>query len=1016
MRNIFKPAGAPAQRRTRGLAAILASVALTAGLGAYPAVQAQETHESPAPATVPEGDIVTGDDGLPAYNWMDNEKPTSNVDASVSAPAAPPATPTPAATLPRVNAPAATNPVTVERKGDVDHITVNDPEGEAWEFGGKASKENIFALKREGKGEIKEVLSVTADGRKLEAYDYGFLNSEESSFVAFDLQALHTIPPMVVEIEVRTTDASEYVIAESDEVPTAHELASSGYGLTDQESGVMDPAVTDMSRAAVLPASKVRLQLGALSYVPISGTVPPRGTISTQIGGERTQQNIYLTEVILTSNSRNANNASLAGPITISKNGGTEKCTVPQSAVKTLNSRSTSRGEIVDKISVDLTGCKPQIVVWEGDGNRISVTFTGPGTGNVSRDYSMELYGALSKSQSITIGQGDPTTPKNYRPIPNERGYDTCNYSNGLLVTRTWWDNTPAGGMKFKVAEIETGLPDLRDQIDVHDPRFGLSIGHDQHGWTKLEYGTDYTLSIDGGSLYFVLNKEQQRKPRTQEGYDLEARIPLAKASNNCRLVMWDQDAPGWLDREAPALQLDVPETPREKLDWLPASAQNPQLPNDVCIAKNIALVFDTSDSIGHNNGVEASRLAGREVIKALQGTDSNLAIYNFASDARSIPDMSTGKLRTNNEEDIKKLNDAVDAIARPFTRNGRGGTNYEAGLAQIPTGEFDVVYFITDGLPTTSSRDYPGHGFDIGTLINQSDLSLAVKEANRLKDGGTRIETVMVGFEPFNEHILKDDYFGRPNVSKQPENWPKQQGYGYPSHYASGGSVREGLDGGGSILMWDTPYQENATQYDITNQPEIWRAGVRNTRSMGADISSDDAVTTLTSFDQLARVLRQLVAEGCYSVSLEKVDHENAAQLLQDYRFELLENGAEGEPFFTFTENTPRANNLITGRTYQLVERKAPAGYSLLTQPLRFSAVGDGSGKLELQVDGGIEQHPELEVELANDSLHVTFKVANIRQGDLPKTGGAGLQLPLLLSGAIIAAGVLVGRRKAAA
>lgn len=41
---------------------------------------------------------------------------------------------------------------------------------------------------------------------------------------------------------------------------------------------------------------------------------------------------------------------------------------------------------------------------------------------------------------------------------------------------------------------------------------------------------------------------------------------------------------------------------------------------------------------------------------------------------------------------------------------------------------------------------------------------------------------------------------------------------------------------------------------------------------------------------------------------------------------------------------------------------------------------------------------------------------VANVRQGNLPKTGGVGIQLPILLGGALTAAGALMGRRKVSA
>ncbi|WP_293778649.1 SpaA isopeptide-forming pilin-related protein [uncultured Corynebacterium sp.] len=483
--------------------------------------------------------------------------------------------------------------------------------------------------------------------------------------------------------------------------------------------------------------------------------------------------------------------------------------------------------------------------------------------------------------------KGDPTEAKKYRPLGNKRTYDACQTNNGLLFSKTWWDNEQDtrkfGGKDVGVVEVKVnGVFDLANAINTADPRLQLRFGSAQAGWTELKKDVDYTLTVNGNSVYFKLNQDQKRADSSIRSYDVEARIPLNSTPSGCQMTLWHQ-GPEWFNRDAEMIDVDAPETPREQLDWLPASSSNPPLPQR-CGGK-IALVFDTSDSIAREQGrgVIASRDAGLGVINALQGTGSQMAIYNFASAPKSIPGMSTDKLSLNNEGDVQKLRDAVNAIAEPFDRDGRGGTNYEAGLSQVPSGEFDVVYFISDGLPTTSKRDYP-LGFDIGTLINQSDLSAAVNEANRLKESGTRIETVMVGFEPVNEHILKDDYFGlgtvkkqrTPNTPQAPEGiekpWPKLDGYGYPSYYGEADFVRD-IVTDGEVLMWDTPDESTATQYVITNQPEIWRAAVRNTKSIGADISSKDAVTTVRDFGQLVNELSDLVLKDCFgSINVTKI------------------------------------------------------------------------------------------------------------------------------------------------
>lgn len=475
--------------------------------------------------------------------------------------------------------------------------------------------------------------------------------------------------------------------------------------------------------------------------------------------------------------------------------------------------------------------------------------------------------------------QGSPINADTHR-IANKRDDDECSTSNGMLYSKTWWDNSRLtekyGGLDIVEVKAE-GISDLINKIKTTEGRSSLKIGD-----TNLTEGKDYTLTVDGNSIYFVLKQTQQRAPLDRTSYDVEARIALTETQTSCGMTLWHKgNLPGpfpeWFDPEAPDLELNAPETPREQLAWLPKASPNPTAP-ERC-GSNIALVFDSSDSMSDNNGVEGSVQAGLGVIDALQGTSSNMAIYNFASAEKSVPGLSTDTLSLNDPQDTQKLRNAVESFAKPYDRNGRGGTNYEAGLKQIPAGEFDVVYFITDGLPTTSNRDYPGFGFDVGTLVNQSDLSRAVKEANRLKDSGTRIETLMVGFPPFNEHILKDDYFGLSNVKKDPDNWPYLEGYGYPSYYGQGGSVREKLEGGGEISIWDSP--RDGISYPVRNQPEIWRAGIRNTRSMGADISSADAVTTLDSFGKLTKALRDLVLKNCFgSINVTKMIHSQDGTL----------------------------------------------------------------------------------------------------------------------------------------
>lgn len=157
------------------------------------------------------------------------ESPAGESDAQDSASEAVAGAPSSAAPRPSAMAPKspilaskAAEGVSVTRRDGVDTITVHDPEGELWQWGGKASREDIFALKANVK--ITEVLSVTADGRELEDKAFGWTNTRSGAFIGFDLQALHTIPPVELVVEAKTEREGDYEIAESDEVPARDTL------------------------------------------------------------------------------------------------------------------------------------------------------------------------------------------------------------------------------------------------------------------------------------------------------------------------------------------------------------------------------------------------------------------------------------------------------------------------------------------------------------------------------------------------------------------------------------------------------------------------------------------------------------------------------------------------------------------------------------------------------------------------------------------------------------------------
>ena len=539
----------------------------------------------------------------------------------------------------------------------------------------------------------------------------------------------------------------------------------------------------------------------------------------------------------------------------------------------------------------------------------VELPYTGRGRANCS----IQLYRKQSSS-SEDPAQFNPTSPVNFDLLDYPRTADTCTKSGEVVTATSKWGNElkvlRQGGTEVVEVKIQ-GSQHLASRVKVTDPRMLLRFGSDKGGWKTLSKDNDYSVSVSGNSVYFSLKNIQNHANRND--YHVQAQIPLLGSFDGCNIDLW-REGPEWFDRTWPKIDLKAAETQREDLAWLPKTAENPGLPQRCGV--NVALVFDTSDSLlQHPQGPKASRAAGLSIINALEGTGSNMAIYNFASPARRVTDIHADKQSLNDEGGVKKLRAAVDGFNTTFKRSEHGGTNYQAGLKQVPKGEFDVVYFITDGLPTTNNTDYPGQGLDNGNHINKSDLSLAVEAANELKANGARIETVMVGVPSITEHILNDGFFNLNRVGGKPEKWEKYDDYGYPSYVdpqkganndIPSDSVREMIEIGGQIMIADKP-DFGRRHFEVTNQPEIWRAGIRKTESIAADISSPDAVTLVDKFSKLEDSLRELVLKNCFgSINVTKLirDENNKVSPGHDWTFETstvdgknrIVNGVDGK------------------------------------------------------------------------------------------------------------------------
>lgn len=111
----------------------------------------------------------------------------------------------------------------------------------------------------------------------------------------------------------------------------------------------------------------------------------------------------------------------------------------------------------------------------------------------------------------------------------------------------------------------------------------------------------------------------------------------------------------------------------------------------------------------------------------------------------------------------------------------------------------------------------------------------------------------------------------------------------------------------------------------------------------------------------------------------------------------------------------------LKTNTEYELVETKAPAGYSLLAEPIRFRVVPGENGVQVEFFDSASQKWVSKLVNVSatsageNAGLQL-ISVTDVHAGTLPRTGGNGLWPMIMLGLSIVGFGAAVGARRRAA
>ena len=343
--------------------------------------------------------------------------------------------------------------------------------------------------------------------------------------------------------------------------------------------------------------------------------------------------------------------------------------------------------------------------------------------------------------------------------------------------------------------------------------------------------------------------------------------------------------------------------SPPDGAQWVNGRVPNPPMPQRCGL--RIAVVADLSTSLNYadSNGFTESKKAANALIDSLAGTPAELGIYNFAGGAPRNPDGSTyGQnppyISLQSDDGVRRAKSIVS------NWNGNGSTNWEAGLKQVAAGDYDVVYFITDGMPTYSSKSTElGLG---GEFVQESALNQAIDAANELKAAGTRVVPIMVDLTVGGTHaqhttvtqdlVLKNvRYWERgTSISKPGLYWQFTNKYVDAASYVGSNTTAnfEIAYKNGGVKVWKrTPQGRNI---EVTRDQSEWTYGPRGVKTMGEDISGEGDTIRVGQYSQLAAQMKQIgeeLASRCNGVVKVK-------KRIVDANGKVLEDGAPGWEF----------------------------------------------------------------------------------------------------------------------
>lgn len=323
--------------------------------------------------------------------------------------------------------------------------------------------------------------------------------------------------------------------------------------------------------------------------------------------------------------------------------------------------------------------------------------------------------------------------------------------------------------------------------------------------------------------------------------------------------------------------------SPPDGANWVLGRVPNPPMPQRCGL--RIAVVADLSTSLRYadSDGFVESKKAAKALINSLAGSPAELGIYNFATDGPANAGTTHGQnppyISMQSEQGVQQAKNVVEKW-RYDGRDQKSNTNWQEGLQQVKDQGYDVVYFITDGMPTTSST-IKSKGIN-GEFVQASALNDAINAANELKAAGTRVVPILVdltlGGNTGKNWVVEQDYvlkdIKRIGWTSDP---PQQPGVYYKIRSDVKDALEANYNGSGANTMANLERaaklapnralqvferMPNGTLKTVTSDMSRWTYGTRGFKTMGEDISGTGETIPVRQYSQLAAQMKKIGEE----------------------------------------------------------------------------------------------------------------------------------------------------------